>query len=77
MDQGTLTEISPFGTGFIESEDGRVLGFHHTMLAVAVARDQWPTLSNKIVVFELRNGVAQHVCLSSKRHAQSAASGSR
>lgn len=63
MESGKLTEISPFGTGFIEFEDGRVLGFHHSMLQPALAREQWPSLEGKLVAFDIANGIACHVQL--------------
>jgi hypothetical protein len=58
MNIGKLTEISPLGTGFIEFEDGRVLGFHYSMLQPALAREQWPSLEGKLVAFEIANGIA-------------------
>ena len=77
MEQGKLTEISPFGTGFIEFADGRVLGFHHSMLATAVPRDLWPLLKDKAVVFELQNGVARQVRFASGPLVQAAICGVR
>lgn len=77
MQQGKLTEISPFGTGFIEFAGGRVVGFHHSMLATAMSRENWPRLEGKPVAFELVNGVARQVQLTaSEGQAQSAAQGS-
>ena len=72
MERGKLTEISPFGTGFIEFPDGRVLGFHHSMLQRAVAREQWPQLNGKPVAFEIFNGVARQVRLEAEVQAQTA-----
>jgi hypothetical protein len=61
MQSGTLTEISPFGTGFIEIENRRVLDFHHSMLITQPAREQWPLLEGRRVVFEVSNGSATNV----------------
>lgn len=71
MEQGKLTEMSPFGTGFIEFGDGRVLGFHHTMLKTSVSREQWPSLEGKSVAFQLVDGVARQVELVTRAQASS------
>jgi hypothetical protein len=72
MERGKLTEISPFGTGFIEFRDGRVLGFHHSMLQPAQARVQWPLLEGKLVAFEIVNGIACRVRLATDTQAHTA-----
>ena len=70
MQQGKLTGISPLGTGFIEVADGRVVGFHHSMLGAAVTREQWPQLEGRPVVFDLVNGTARHVCFAAAKSAR-------
>ena len=66
MESGQLREISPTGTGFIELESGRVLGFHHSMLQTFMPRELWSTLEGREVAFELRDGVAHQVRLSAQ-----------
>jgi hypothetical protein len=61
MNNGKLFEISSLGTGFIEYADGRVCGFHHSMLATVMSREQWPLLEGKPVAFDLVDGVARQV----------------
>jgi hypothetical protein len=75
MEIGTLTEISPFGTGFIEFPDGRVQGFHHSMLSRDLTRDQWPLLEGRTVAVESSAGTTPSVRLVEASGKKTSASG--
>ncbi len=68
MDQhtGTLTDISPWGTGFIEDTAGCLFGFHRSMLRVSdeLAVEDWSKeLNQNRVTFEVKDGIASNVVI--------------
>jgi len=68
MDQhtGTLTEISPWGTGFIEDTAGCLFGFHLSMLRGSdeLTVEDWSIeLDHNRVTFEVKDGIASNVVI--------------
>jgi len=63
---GKLTEISPWGTGFIEDTTGSLFGFHYSMLsgyAGPTATDGSVELINQQVTFEIADGIPYNVTI--------------
>jgi len=68
MDQhtGTLTEISPWGTGFIEDTAGCLFGFHRSMVmgsGESEIEDWSKELNHNRVTFEVKDGIASNVII--------------
>jgi hypothetical protein len=63
---GRLTEISPFGTGFVEDRNGARYGFHYSMIRdlKAAVPSNWQTLlSDQVVQFKESRGIVTEVLL--------------
>jgi hypothetical protein len=63
---GRLTEISPFGTGFVEDEKGARYGFHYSMIKGLTSEvpSNWQVLlSDQFVQFKQSRGIVTEVIL--------------
>jgi hypothetical protein len=63
---GRLTDISPFGSGFVEDKKGARYGFHYSMIRDLKPEvpSNWQTLlSGKVVQFKESSGIVSEVLL--------------